>query len=88
MLNLKQQEVIEKLLEDIHGQFPEVEYLYTNPVPEDPNELWIHVTAPEDEEREFADRIQFGQSHGHPARLWLSHARLPNLETERRKSAE
>ena len=54
MINFKQQELLEKLVDDIRSQFPEVEYLYTTPSAENPNELWIHVTAPKDEEREFA----------------------------------
>ncbi len=52
-LNLKQQELKDKLLEDIRTQFPEVEYLYTTPSPESAGEIWIHVTAPEDEDREL-----------------------------------
>lgn len=47
MFNLKQQELMDKLLEDIRAQFPEVEYLYTTPSPESRDEIWIHVTAPE-----------------------------------------
>lgn len=53
-LNLKQQELKDKLVEDIRAQFPEVEYLYTTPGVEDPSELWIHVSAPNDEDREIA----------------------------------
>lgn len=53
MMNFKQKELLEKLLQDIQAQFPEVEYLYTTPSPESRDEIWIHVTAPEDEDREL-----------------------------------
>lgn len=59
MLNFKQQELIEKFVADVQSRFPEVEFLGTSPSPENPNDLWIEVTAPEDEDREIA-LIEFG----------------------------
>ncbi len=53
MFNLKQREIIEKLVEDIQKRFPEVEFIDVTPSPENPNDLWINVTAPEAEVREF-----------------------------------
>jgi hypothetical protein len=53
MLNLKQEELIRELVKDIQKQFPEVKFMNVTFSPENPNELWIRVTAPEDEDREI-----------------------------------
>jgi hypothetical protein len=53
MLNFKQEELIRKLIKEIQQQFPEVKFINVAHSPENPNELWVRVTAPETEEREF-----------------------------------
>jgi hypothetical protein len=51
MINFKQKELIETLTGQITEKFPEVEFLNVAESWEDPETLWIHVTAPEDEHR-------------------------------------
>ncbi|NJL58706.1 MAG: hypothetical protein HC887_02710 [Desulfobacteraceae bacterium] len=53
-INFKQEELIEKLMNDIKNEFPEVGLISVVEGPEDPETLWINVTAPEDEDREMA----------------------------------
>jgi hypothetical protein len=53
MLNFKQEELIRQLVKDIRATFPEVNFINVTPSPENPDELWIRVTAPADEEKEF-----------------------------------
>ena len=53
MINFKQEELIDKLLNQIRNKFPEVELISITESPEDPANLWINVTAPEDEDREI-----------------------------------
>lgn len=53
MINFKQEELIRKLVKDIQQKFPEVKFLNVTFSPENPNDLWVKVTAPENEEREF-----------------------------------
>jgi len=53
MLNFKQEELIKQLMENIQSKFPEVKFINVTSSPENPYELWVHVTAPENEEREF-----------------------------------
>jgi len=54
MINFKQQELIEEFFQTIKQAFPEVELINVTESPEDPNDLWVNVTAPEDEDREIA----------------------------------
>jgi len=53
MLNLKQEELIKRFVKDVQKKFPDVKFINVTTSPENPNELWIRVTAPENEEREF-----------------------------------
>lgn len=53
MVNFKQEELIKKLVRDIQKKFPEVKFVDITPSPENPNDLWIMVTAPENEDREI-----------------------------------
>lgn len=53
MLNLKQEELIRKLLKEVQKEFPEVKFININRSPENPNDIWVNVTAPDTEEREF-----------------------------------
>ncbi len=62
MINFKQQELIDRLFQAVKEKYPEVEFLNVTESPEDPSDLWINITAPEDEDREielstFANRI-------------------------------
>ena len=54
MINFKQQELIEEFFQTIKQAFPEVELINVTESPEDPNDLCVNVTAPEDEDREIA----------------------------------
>ncbi len=54
MINFKQEELIENLLDDIRSEFPEVRLIKVHEGPEDPETLWIRVTSPDDEDRESA----------------------------------
>ncbi len=51
MMNFKQEELIEKLMSQIKKRFPEVRLINIMESCEDPESLWIEVTAPEDEDR-------------------------------------
>jgi len=52
MMNFKQEELIQELLDTVKAKFPEVEFISVTESPEDPADLWVNVTAPEDEDRE------------------------------------
>ncbi len=52
MINFKQEELIEELVNHVRKKFPEVSFIGVTESPEDPESLWIRVTAPEDENRE------------------------------------
>lgn len=61
-MNFKQQELIDRLFQAVKEKYPEVKFLNVTESPEDPADLWINVTAPDDEDREielstFANRI-------------------------------
>lgn len=53
MINFKQQELIDRLLQAVKEQYPEVELINVTESPEDPADLLINVTAPDDEDREL-----------------------------------
>ncbi len=53
MINFKQQELIDELLHAVKTKFPEVEFLNVTESPEDPADLLLNITAPEDEDREI-----------------------------------
>jgi hypothetical protein len=52
MINFKQEELIEEVVNYVRKKFPEVRFIEVSESPEDPADLWIRVTAPEDEDRE------------------------------------
>ncbi|MDM8549533.1 hypothetical protein QUF72_05625 [Desulfobacterales bacterium HSG2] len=54
MINFKQEELIENFVSYVRERFPEAEFIGVSESPEDPESLWIRVTAPEDEDRESA----------------------------------
>ena len=61
MLNFKQEELIRQLVKDAKKQFPEISFLNVTPSPENPAELWIRVTAPDDEDREI-ELVEFASN--------------------------
>ncbi len=58
-INFKQEELIKKLMRAIRRKFPEVRLIDVSESPEDPETLWLNMTAPEDENREIELR-RFG----------------------------
>ncbi len=62
MINFKQQQLIDRLFQAVKEKYPKVEFISVTESPEDPADLWINITAPEDEDREielseFANQI-------------------------------
>ena len=53
MINFKQEQLISELFDYVREKFPEIEFLGVSESPEDPQDLWIRVTALEDEDREL-----------------------------------
>ena len=53
-MNFKQKELVETFFQTIKAEFTEVELIDVTESPEDPCDLWVNVTAPEDEDREIA----------------------------------
>jgi len=53
MINIKLQQLADELMLAIKEKFPEVELLKIIESPGDSTDLWMHVTAPVPEEREF-----------------------------------
>ena len=60
MMNFKQEELIEKLISQIKKKFPEVKLIKIMESCEDPESLWIEVTAPKDEDRDIELREYAG----------------------------
>jgi len=58
MINFKQKELIHSLFSAVREKFPEVEFLNITESPENPADLWINITEPEDEDREI-ELIEF-----------------------------
>ena len=52
-MNFKQRELTEEFFQTIKAKFPEVELINVTESPEDPNDLWVNVKAPADEDREI-----------------------------------
>jgi hypothetical protein len=57
MVNFKQEELIERLMDEIRTLYPEVDLINVIEGPEDPETLWIEVTAPDVVRRGFMDPI-------------------------------
>ncbi len=58
MINFKQEELIDTLMKQIRQKFPEVDLINITESPEDPESLWINVTAPDDDDRDM-ELIEF-----------------------------
>ncbi len=52
-INLKQRELILSLVEDLNRYFPDIKFFDVTESPENPNDLWINVSRPEDDDREM-----------------------------------
>jgi len=52
-INFKQQELIDGLVEALKEKFPEVRFVDVTESPENPNDLWINVSRPDDDDREM-----------------------------------
>ena len=50
-LNLKQREIIDEYVKELHQRFPEIEFIDVVESPEGPDTLWILVTSPPNDER-------------------------------------
>jgi len=58
MVNFKQKELIRAFFHSIKKKFPEVEFVSVTEIPENPADLWINITEPDDEDREL-ELIEF-----------------------------
>jgi hypothetical protein len=52
-INLKQRELILSLVEDLNRYFPDIKFFDVTESPENPNDLWINVSRPDDDDREI-----------------------------------
>ena len=53
MINSKQEKLVKELVRHVQTKFPEVRFIEVTESPEDPQDIWIRVTAPEDEDRKL-----------------------------------
>ncbi len=51
MINFRQEQLIEEVVNYVRNRFPEVKVIGVTESPEDPESLWIRVTSPEDDNR-------------------------------------
>ncbi len=52
MINFKQKELIRNFFKEMKEKFPETEFVSVTESPENPADLWINITALEDEDKE------------------------------------
>jgi len=52
-INFKQQELIDSLLKALKKNFSDVKFVDITESPENPDDLWIRVTDPEDDEKQL-----------------------------------
>ncbi len=53
MVNFKQKELIQNFFHSIKNKFPEVEFVSVTEGPENPADLWLNITEPDNEDREI-----------------------------------
>lgn len=53
MINFKQQELAEKLFASLRAEFPEIELISFEESPPGGADIWVNITAPEDEDWEI-----------------------------------
>ncbi len=58
MINFKQEELARGLFDAIKEKFPEVELINIAESPANSEDVWVNITAPEDEDREI-ELIEF-----------------------------
>jgi len=51
-INNKQQELIDSFYKKVKDNFPEIEFINLSASPDDPDYIWINVTAAMDDDRE------------------------------------
>lgn len=56
MINFKQRELSQGLFEQLQAKFPEIELVKITESYETPEDIWVHLMMPEDEEREMEMR--------------------------------
>ncbi|QTA82021.1 Uncharacterized protein dnl_43820 [Desulfonema limicola] len=52
MINFKQKELVRNFFKEMKEKFPETEFVSLTEGPENPADLWINITALEDEDKE------------------------------------
>ncbi|GEM_PF-1946619 len=57
MINFKQKELIQNFFSEMQQQFPDTEFVSVTEGPENPADLWINITALEDED--IVEREEF-----------------------------
>jgi len=57
-INFKQKELIQQIFNAVREKFPEIEFISVTEGVENPDDLWINITAPRDEDREI-ELIEF-----------------------------
>jgi hypothetical protein len=62
-MNFKQKELILEFYNAIREKFPETEFISVTEGPENPDDLWINITAPANEDRED-ELIEFAGDKG------------------------
>jgi len=50
-MNYKKEELVKQFIETIKMKFPEIELLNILDGPEDPEDVWIHFSVPDDEDK-------------------------------------
>ena len=60
-INFKQEQLIEEFQDDLKKHFPDVRFVEVTESCENPNDLWIHVIRPEDDDREIELTEFFGE---------------------------
>jgi len=53
MINFKQRELSQMLFEQLKARFPEIALVKITESYETPEDIWVHITMPDDEEREI-----------------------------------
>ncbi|MFY7999519.1 MAG: hypothetical protein ACOVSW_13055 [Candidatus Kapaibacteriota bacterium] len=53
-ISTRRQQLAHEIFSALQAQYPEISLLEIQPSPEHPDDTWIHVLAPMDEDREMA----------------------------------
>lgn len=52
-INMKQQQLINELFDKVHAEYPEITFKSLEVSPDDPDHIWVIVSADMDEDREI-----------------------------------